>query len=620
MDAKRLGTRMPTLVAVAFTAAMLVGTFVWFTSSTDEMLRTSTAYHLEMNAKAQAAAFNTKLSGQVELLRTAANYWEDADGAARSAEETRLALKGLRHLGSYTGVAVAGADGRLIDGSGIGADVSEEKWFRAAMDGRTEISGVLYDRLIGEHIAVTIPLKGGGSVVGAMRGTFPASVLSSLIETVGFQEECSSILLSEDGTILARSASSELVTSRIANFYDMGTSWGDRGQLTLDDVKLDLIGGRTATIPYRTGSRERLAILTPVGLNDWYYAVVLPKEAMDRQARTLSANLLVVMGAISLAFFLLLVSIMHLLQHNRMIEDTNDRFRMVTTQTQAVVFDYDFTRRHLELNGNVKFIDDDARDSYTGDEIGRKLAQLVHADDRAVLDELSALRGSAKTSLLREARIRCADGGYYWHRITGAVVRDAEGRALRLVGNIVNVEDEISKEQLLKQKAEVDSLSGLLNKGAFTQHVSETLDDSTDENLYAFYIIDLDNFKKVNDTLGHIVGDRVISDVAQKLCTVFSENDIVGRIGGDEFAAFLKLSGPGRQLGRRIIEGKAEAARSIISEAYTDGRREVRITASIGVSVFPRDGRAFNDLYRSADGALYLSKDGGKDRWNITEA
>mgnify|MGYP002870101953 CR=1 FL=1 len=158
-----------------------------------------------------------------------------------------------------------------------------------------------------------------------------------------------------------------------------------------------------------------------------------------------------------------------------------------------------------------------------------------------------------------------------------------------------------------------------MDSSAADVDVSAVLADASADNLYAFYIIDLDNFKKVNDTLGHIVGDFVISDVAQKLCTVFSENDFVGRIGGDEFAAFLKLSGNGTQIGRQIIQAKASAVCTIVDEVYSNDDHDVNVTASIGVALFPAQGRTFDDLYKAADAELYKSKNKGKNQYHICE-
>lgn len=614
----RLRLHIPTIIAVLLTIGILIGSFVWFSHHTDEMIESTTEFYLETNARSQAAAFSTKLANQVELLQTLARSWKYVDmnddaAIARTIAQTEL-------FEGFNRIAVAGKNGHLIDTTGkeMGT-VSETPYFKRALEGKTTISDtILLDAKTGEYLYVAVPILQNNNPVGVMYGQFPLSVLSNLIEAVGFQETSTSLLLSGDGTILARSAESELVTKRITNFYDLGSGWGLNGDTPLVDIKIDILNKKTITVPYQTGSRERLAILTPVNTNNWYYAIVISQDLIHRQSDTLSYNLLFVEAMITMAFICLFLTILHIMHHTAVVERTNDRFKMANMQAQAVVFDYDFQKKQLELNGSTKFIDEDAKDTYSAGELVKKAHELLHESDRSVIRDFTEIQSNDSTSMLREMRILCADGHYYWYRFTGTIVRDAGGELLRLVGNFMNVEDEVSKQEQLKQKAEIDPLSGLLNKGAFNSYVTELLAASDEEkNVYAFYIIDLDNFKKVNDTLGHIVGDRVIADVAQKLCTVFSENDYVGRIGGDEFTAFLKLSGEGVSMWKKIVEAKASAACSIINEIYTDGKNEVNITASIGVAVYPKNGKTFNELYKNADKVLYNSKNGGKNRYTI---
>lgn len=617
--AQKIRIHIPTVLAVIFTIAILFGSFFWFSHNTDSMIEGTTKFYLETNARSQAAAFNTKLANQVEMLQTVSRIFKFID--MTNSKVVRETAMQIENFGSYARLGVAGPDGRMFDTEGNDrGDVSQALYFKRALRGSVTISDtIMSDGDIGDYIYIAVPIYQDEKNVGVMYGQFPISVLSDLIEAVGFQETSTSILLSSDGMILARSATNELVTNRIRNFYDLGTKWGLRGKLSLTDIKVDIMSGKTFTVPYQSGTRDRLAILTPVGMNNWYYAIVISQDLIRKQSKSLSFNLLIIEFFLIFAFVLLFVTILHLLRSMAVVEMANDRFQMVTSQTQAIVFDYDFVKQHLELNGNLKFINKNAKDSYSTEEIFNELGKLLHENDKSILDEIIDLRNNDKASVLSEMRIQCADGNYYWHRLTGTVVRDDDGQPRRLVGNFVNVEDEINKQKLLKQKAEIDPLSGLLNKGAFTAYVSDLLAESNEENLYAFYIIDLDNFKKVNDTLGHIVGDHVISDVAQKLCTVFSENDYVGRIGGDEFAAFLKLSGTGIKMGRKIIEAKAKAACAIINEIYSDDKNEVNITSSIGVSIYPKNGKKFEDLYKNADSVLYKSKNGGKNQYNICE-
>lgn len=613
----RLKLQLPVIIALVFTLCILIGSFLWFTRNAGEMVKGTTEFYLETNAKSQAAAFNTKLSGQIELLELTQQYWENVDMQNFEALAARAA--NLGKVGNFAQVAVSGLDGQFVDTNGLFlADFSQASFFSEAVKGATVISDTVhYDAHIGDYLYIAIPILQKGTIQGVLYGRFLQSVLKELIEMVGFQETSTSLLLSSDGTIIARSQGNELVTERIANFYDIGTSWGLNGKTTLSDIKVDVLGQKTITLPYKTGSRSRLAILTPVGRNDWYYAVVISQEIISRQSRTLSNNLIIVEVLLSVAFVLLLITILHLLRHNALVEMTNDRFRMVSTQTQAIVFDYDFQKKRIDFNGNVKFIHSDAKDTYTTEALKHIFASILHESDQSVLEEFSELQHNKETAILREMRLKCADETFYWYRITGTIIRAEDGKPLRLVGNLVNVEDEINKEQQLKKRAEIDQLSGLLNKGAFTSYVSEVLENSSEDNIYAFYIIDLDNFKKVNDTLGHIVGDHVIEDVSQKICTVFNENDYVGRIGGDEFAVFLKLSGSGKQIAQKVIEAKANAACALINEIYTDGVNEVNISSSIGVSVFPKNGKKFDELYKSADKELYLSKNGGKNQYHI---
>ena len=615
---KRVRLHLPTVIAVLVTIGILVGSFVWFSHHTDEMIESTTEFYLETNARSQAAAFNTKLSNQLEVLQTTARSWKRVD-LSDSAAVTQMVTQ-LELFDGFQRIAVAGSNGELIDNAGkrLG-NVSQTPYFKRALEGKTTISDtILHDQEMGDYLYIAVPIFQNEAPVGVMYGQFPISVLSNLIEAVGFQETSTSLLLSSDGTILARSATNELVTNRIMNFYDLGSGWGIDGEMSVIDIKIDVLNGRTLTVPYQTGSRERLAILTPVGMNNWYYAIVISQDLIHRQSNTLSYNLLFVEAMITTAFIFLFISLLNLMHHTALVEKTNDRFKMVNMQAQTVVFDYDYQKQQLELNGSTQFIDPEAKETYTASELKRKANELLHESDRAIIAEFSGLPDSKETSLIREMRVLCSDGNYYWYRFTGTVVRGSAGELMRLVGNFMNVEDEVSKQEQLKQKAEIDPLSGLLNKGAFKNYVTDLLSKSDEnKNVYAFYIIDLDNFKKVNDTLGHIVGDRVITEVAQKLRTVFSENDFVGRIGGDEFTAFLKLSGEGVTIWEKIVTSKANAACKLINEIYSDGKNDVNITASIGVSIYPKDGKTFDELYKNADRVLYQSKNGGKNRYTI---
>ena len=165
----------------------------------------------------------------------------------------------------------------------------------------------------------------------------------------------------------------------------------------------------------------------------------------------------------------------------------------------------------------------------------------------------------------------------------------------------------LERSKAMEHRAEHDSLTDLFNRIAFENHVASALANGGEDGI--FIMIDLDNFKEVNDTLGHPEGDRVIQEFAKELRRVFARDAIIGRMGGDEFGAFIK---------HRLSQEEAEAKASELVEAWSqraDCQRADGLVAQLGCSAGlarAARGMTFFDLYRAADRALYASKDRGK--------
>ena len=156
----------------------------------------------------------------------------------------------------------------------------------------------------------------------------------------------------------------------------------------------------------------------------------------------------------------------------------------------------------------------------------------------------------------------------------------------------------------LQQRATKDALSGLLNRATMEQYIRDRLRTMGREDSCALFIVDLDNFKQVNDTFGHPAGDQAIRKTGQILSGIFRASDIVGRLGGDEFAAFL--------CGRVTDEMVRQRAADICAQLHIVlGDREIiHLTASVGVYLAGR-GQEFEGLYQTADLALYKAKKAG---------
>ncbi len=155
----------------------------------------------------------------------------------------------------------------------------------------------------------------------------------------------------------------------------------------------------------------------------------------------------------------------------------------------------------------------------------------------------------------------------------------------------------------LDRLAHYDSLTGLPNRTRLYQVMEEALKSAGGEDRYAVLFFDIDRFKEVNDTLGHRAGDLLLTEVARRLETLAGEDRILARLGGDEFCGFLKLrhgSGEAREVSRRIDE-------RILTPFRVEGR-ELVVSLSVGIALFPEDGRTRRELLHAADMAMYEVK------------
>ncbi|MBW6523285.1 EAL domain-containing protein [Sphingomonas sp. RHCKR47] len=199
------------------------------------------------------------------------------------------------------------------------------------------------------------------------------------------------------------------------------------------------------------------------------------------------------------------------------------------------------------------------------------------------------------------------DGEERWWEIAARPRYDANGVFLGFRGVASDVTEQRASADKINRMARFDTLTGLPNRLHVNEALSRALTDAERwRSRCAFMMIDLDRFKAVNDTLGHPIGDRLLGRVSERLSQMMSENELIGRLGGDEFAVVVRdASDPQRveRLARTIID--------TLSRPYEVDQHTLLIGASVGVATSPRDGRTAETLIRSADLALYRSKDRG---------
>lgn len=171
----------------------------------------------------------------------------------------------------------------------------------------------------------------------------------------------------------------------------------------------------------------------------------------------------------------------------------------------------------------------------------------------------------------------------------------------------------------LKEKAEIDRLSGVMNKGTFQEMTEERLAQRGMDRTIVFVMLDVDNFKLINDHLGHAYGDQVIIRVGQLLRRLYDQETIIGRLGGDEFALYTECVDVDPKEVIRAVKGQMDTVLEEFGREFERERESCDISLSAGIRVVSGIHVTFEELYEAADAALYTSKENGKARYTLTE-
>lgn len=289
-----------------------------------------------------------------------------------------------------------------------------------------------------------------------------------------------------------------------------------------------------------------------------------------------------------------------------------ERFRTAFSESPIGIALISPDGRHLQVNRALCRISGYEEQKL----LGMAAAKLTHPDDRRA-DELAVafmLSGQLRVYDV-EKRLLKADDEIAWAAVHTTLVRDEQGDPAYFLTQVEDITARHHYERRLQHMADHDPLTGLLNRRAYERALTEHLeaDRESQHGGGAVIVLDLDDFKHVNDTLGHGAGDDLIARVAQALVSRLRSDDVIARLGGDEFAILLRSGG------RPQIEHVARLLLETVREqraARGHGGPERPMTASIGIA--PLDGRkamTAEEALTAADLAMYDAKESGRDRY-----
>lgn len=283
-----------------------------------------------------------------------------------------------------------------------------------------------------------------------------------------------------------------------------------------------------------------------------------------------------------------------------------ERFRATFEQAAVGIAHVSLDRRYLMVN--QKLCD---MTGYTRDELlAMRSSEIAHPDNRSVENakRKKLLENKLHTYSVERCYVR-KDGATIWVNQTVSLVRDAAGMPQYFLRVVQDVTERKEAQERLMHLAHYDPLTSLPNRAFFNNRLTQTLAlAQRNDRTSGVCLIDLDQFKAVNDTLGHGAGDKLLQLVSERLSKCVRTGDTVGRLGGDEFAVILsELTVPqdAGQVAQKIIDALAAPFHIEGHEVYT--------TASIGIALYPADSENIDTLMRNADVAMYSAKAQGRN-------
>lgn len=289
-----------------------------------------------------------------------------------------------------------------------------------------------------------------------------------------------------------------------------------------------------------------------------------------------------------------------------------ERYRIVTELSDEVLFEYDFKKDILTLSERFTELygPDHVIDSFRKD-MGIHLKNIHPEDRKETVEQLLRTRRVGANDI--QFRLKDLNDEYQWCRVLYRAVCDEDGGPLMAVGKIANISLFKKEIEQLSHESKTDSMTGAYNKIA-TKKMIDSYIEKNNDGAHMLLLIDVDDFKKVNDTYGHQCGDEILTYVIKNLRDTYVSGEVIGRVGGDEFVVFI-----GEVKDKAQLIEKAQELKELLHLPYKAGDRTVPVSASVGVAMYPEGGSCYEELLYNADNALYEVKATKKGNFAIYE-
>lgn len=600
--------------------ASVVLVFIGFTLTKFNKDIQKRVYKLQISSmqnisKQGGAVVEKNLEGMVNTLYALTNFLvEDEDFANdEHLEKLRDFAQERNVMFQRFGIADASGNAKVTNGEKI--NISSRQYFQECMKNKKASSEIKKSALIEEMICIiAVPILKDGEAIGVLYGCTDLKVFNIYENTILENEKTYIQVIDPDGTYIVKEPSG--ILGKRDNIFD-GLNRVE-SQTSLRKIQEKVKNEEPTYIEISDGECRETVCFTPLKLNHWCVVTV-----MDQSSTTNSIDYIlghdvyimiirVTVGVLLLSFLILYFS----WQEKRQIEEFNERllideklFRIASEKSGVIIMSYIIKTKQLH------FINPDMFGLKLPDKIDNAPENFVHYlsdKNKNLHEELHTIlknmeNGEGKRTFF--VTVKHSDQEELILRIQLTSLFGTNGEIRQCIGVI----EDATETQHLREKADRDSLTGLYNRSYAVEKINGMLQEFSPvpECVHACVLMDLDNFKKLNDTLGHQKGDQALQDVANILRQHFREYDIVCRLGGDEFLVFVQ------NIPRNVIEKNIGSLLKKLTLTYEKEEKKICITVSAGIYLVEEPGHDFRELYQKADEMLYRVKNSSKNGYRI---
>lgn len=569
---------------------------------------------MKNNSMQGSAVVEKKLGGLVNTLYGLAEYVQEDDIDSNTNIDKLRKFLEKRDVGfQRIGIAHTNGDAKITNGERL--NISDREYFQICIKEKKATTEIRQSEITDETICiVAVPILGDNNQsMGVLYGITELSAFRIYDDTILEDKNQFIQIVDMDGNYIRKQESS--LIGKKDNIFDGISSI--EGKDTADAIREQIQKEEQVYTEVSDGKYHEILYFTPLKLNDWCIVTVIDyEEVAELVDYILEDDTYVMTLKVILAITLLALLIMYYSwQERKQIKEFNEKLVMdekivsiAAEKSGFVIMSYGVKSKQLRFINNVmrnmefpKQIDNAPEEIMKYIPEDAKLREQI----RKIFENITHENGKRRIPL----ELMWGGRKVYLNIQLIPLLVDSNGEVRQYIG----VMEDNTEKQKLRDKADKDALTGLYNRNSALEKIDHCIKDSQLQpgEVHAYMIMDLDNFKTLNDTLGHQMGDKALQDVAEILTRHFRSYDVICRLGGDEFLVFMK------NIPEDVVERNVDSLLRKLALTYEEGGKNVQITASAGIVLISDTDVDLSKMYREADEVLYQIKHETKNGFKI---